>query len=328
MAIEYCNTTSDLVRVYRAIQEYKGLETLTGWENTSGAVYKIDQSGYVAMVFDDGVEMTASSPATTTPAAGEFSYIESSDILYVRISDDSDPASSTMHNGPDWSVLTSAARNDAQEMLEGLLKSVYAVPFQKILTPGTSYNSRDYDYWINRATALLTCYIIISQVNPDDPTAIKMLKQVDNPEPLEVEDKPGIIQRILNGEIVLRTQKSAREIGGFNAYEGASNNAAGYLKLSGRYTGSQKEVWTLTIDTSGTPGTATWKLSRDNGGTFDFTLQETRNSNSDNRRVDLTSNIEAEFVGTFSLNDTWDIELFPHTDRQEVQQFTAIRMAR
>lgn len=327
MAIAYCNITSDLIRVYRDIRDYKALRTFTGFVNVTGNYFELPQTGYVAQVFEDDYLMGKGSTAGTL-LVKEFFYDSSIDLLYIRTSGDDNPTGYTIEGGPDWQALKTAARNDAQEMLEGLLKSVYAVPFQKILSPGSSYNSRDYDYWINRATALLTCYIIISQVNPDDPTAMKLLKQVDNPEPLETEEKPGIVQRILNGEIVLRTQKSAREIGGFNAYEGSSNNAAGYLKLSGRYTGSQKEVWTLTIDTAGAPGTATWKLSRDNGGTFDYTLQETRKSNSDNRRVDLVSNIEAEFVGTFSENDTWDIELFPHTDRAEVQQFTAIRMAR
>lgn len=329
MAIEYCNTTYDLQDVLHDVVDYNRKTTVlsTDWELVSGAVYKLEKTGYVNMVFDDGVELTAESSETTTPAAGKFSYITSSDILYVRLSDDTDPDSSTMEIGIDWDTFKGRARNDAQEMLEGFLRQVYAVPFQKIVSPGESYNSRDYDYWVRRATAILTCYIIVSKVNPGDPNADRLYRMVDNPN-VDVGEPPGIVQRILDGDIALRTQLTARETGGFNVYEGSSNASTAYVKINGYYSGSQKQVWKVVIDTAGAPGTATYKLSLDGGSNYDFTLQETRQPNSDDRRVNLNGGIYTEFVGTFVLADEWTIELFPSSDQATVPVVGTIQLVR
>lgn len=331
-AITYCNTTTDLHDAYSDIERYKRYETVdsTKWESTAGAVYKLDQSGYVEMVFDDGVEMEAEANETTTPAAGKFSYVSSSDTLYVRLSDDSNPANSTMEIGLNWDSLKSRMRNNAQELLEGMLKSVFAVPFQKITAPGQSYESRDYDYYIRRATALLTCSLIVRQINPDDPVAEKIYKEVDNPTP-EVGERPGIVQRIKSGDIVLRTQRSARERGGYNVYEDANTGTTAYLEITGRYQGSFHQTWRIEIDdvSAGTsPGQATFRISYDQGGTWDKTGQATRTANSDDRRVYLGSGIYAEFIGTFAVGDRWDIDLFPYYDDAEVASVGLIRLER
>ena len=142
MAIAYCNITSDLIRVYRNIRDYKALRTFTGFTLLSGNKYELPQTGYVAQVFEDDYLMGVGGSASTLLTT-EFFYDSSIDVLYVRTSGDDNPTGYTIEGGPDWQALKTAARNDAQEMLEGLLKSVYPVPFQKILSPGTSYNSRD-----------------------------------------------------------------------------------------------------------------------------------------------------------------------------------------
>ena len=54
----------------------------------------------------------------------------------------------------------------------------------------------------------------------------------------------------------------------------SGNNGAGYIRLYGTYTGSQKMLWLLEIDATGAPGTATWKLAYD-GTNFDKETQET-----------------------------------------------------
>lgn len=328
MPIAYCNLTSDLISVCKNIEDYKPIKTLisTNWELVSGAVYRYENSGYVELLQDDGIPLTAETTETTTPSAGKFSYYSDTDILYVRIGNDGNPASSVMQSTVDWDAYKQKCRNDAQEMLEGFLKKVYAVPFQKIVAPNASYNSRDYDYWIRRATALLTCYILIGSANPEDRNAQLLYNQVDYVNP-EVGENMGIVQRILNGEIELRTQLSNREKGGFNVYEGSVTSDA-YLKLTGRYYGAEKRVWRIQIDGAGTPGTATYKLSLDGGSNWDQTTQKTRDTNTDNRRVLIWDGVYAEFVGTFEVGEYWDIELFPYSDVPEVYSVGAISVSR
>ncbi len=324
MAIEYCNVNSDLVSVYRPIEEYKNLKTLTGWELVSGNVYKKDQAGFVEMVYEDGVPLTQGN--STTPAAGEFYYKASTDTLYLQCTDSADPATHTIESGLDWDAFKQRCRNDAQEMLEAWLRSVYATPFQKVIAPGQSYNARDYDYIIRRATALLTCYLIVSHTNSEDPAAEKLYKQVFH-EPQFEGDQPGIVQQLLSGKMTLRTQRSAREPGSFNVYEGANNSSTAYVEVTGTYSGANKEVWRLQIDNGGAPGTATYKLSYDQGATWDLEGQPTRPS-SDGRRVRIGNDIWVEFVGTFTVGDYWDIELFPSTDALVIQPVGAFKLER
>jgi hypothetical protein len=69
-------------------------------------------------------------------------------------------------------------------------------------------------------------------------------------------------------------------------------------------------------------------LSKDQGSTWDTTLQKTRKSDSDQRRFTLGSGIDAEFVGTFVSGDYWDIELFPISDIPDRSQFSSVTMVR
>lgn len=323
--IEYCNLTTDLIDAYQDIESYKNLSTLTGFELSSGSIYKLDQSGLAEMVFEDGEELTAASNASVS--AGQFYYDAAADLLYLQCSDSANPSTHTIESGADWNVWKQRARNDAQEMLEGWLRQRYAVPFQKVQAPTQSYNDRDYDFWIRRATALLTCAQIVQRSNPDDPAFDVLYKQVYYPEP-EIGDNPGIVQQILNGDIALRTQRVAREAGGWNIYEGDSNGANGGMIVTGTYTGSNREIWKITIDLGGAPGTATYKISYDNGTTDDKTGQATITSGADDRRVNIGGGLYAEFIGTLTLNDTWTIELWPSDEAVSASGFKSVRLER
>ena len=327
MAVEYCNLTSDLKDAFSLIDQYQGLETLTGFELTGVSnVYKLDQSGYVETVFENGVALTAGS--STSPAAGEFYYDSATNALYLHCTGSVGPSTKTIEGGYDWNTLKQRCRNDAQEWLESYLGGVFATPFQKIAAPNVSYNARSYDSAIRRATALLTCAIIAEKMKgPDDPNAPKLWKKVDNPNP-DVDEMPGIVQRILAGDITLKTQTNAREAGGWNVYETLDASSTAILEVTGRYTGSQRQLWRVQIDLAGAPGTATYQLSKDGGSTYDETGQETRKANSDDQRVYLGSGLYVRFTGTSILNDYWDIDLLPSTDAVTVKTVGSLRLRR
>ena len=324
----YCNINSDLQSVFGKIESYNTKKTLTGFVVSAGSVYKKTDSGYIEMVLQDGAQLTAVS--NTSPSAGEFYYHEDTNTLYLHTTGSVVPNTVTIQGAVDWDAFKTKCRNDAQELLEGLLAKVFAVPFQKIPDPAVSYNSRNYDYWVRRATALLTCFIIVDRMANDTNTAQNLYMQVDNPKDNDFDNELplGIVQRIVNGDITLKTQRTARETGGWNVYETLNSNSTGVIELTGHYVGSYEEIWRIHMDTAGVPGTATFKLSTDGGTTFDKTLQVTRTANSDNQRVLIADGVYVRFSGTFVLNDYFDIRLFPDSDRVSVASITNQRLTR
>lgn len=315
MAIEYCNLTTDLQDAFSQIEQYRGLREIRDWvEDAEQGAYRSNDAGYTEMVLVDGLEADETTYPPADSGTNQWVYQSALNSLVVRLAGDEHPENYSIEAGPEWLEMKTRARNDAQEMLEGFLSALgFAVPFQKIFGPGQSYNSRNYDFAIRRACALLTCANIVRAVDPGDRNYDLLYKQVDNPNPAPGE-LPGIVQRIEAGDIKLRTQITEREAGGFNVYESPSLSATAYFEIRGRYTGGVKQYWKLEIDTSGEPGTATWKISYDNGSTFESELQPTLDSSTNSRRVDIGYGITAEFYGTFADGDYVTIEVFPAGD--------------
>lgn len=325
MAITYCNTTTDLTNVYYDIERYKGYFEIDSsrWALHSGSIYKLVQSGYVEALYEDGSAMSGVSTLGALTSAGQWYYDQSADILYFWASDSASPATHTIEKGVTWSTYKETCRNDAQEIIEGFLNKIFVTPFRPIISPKESYNSRMYDYWIIRATAVITCHLIIKRLNPKDPIATELWKIVWNPDPVDGEHK-GIIQMILDHDVELKIQRSTREPGSYNVYDNPDNT--GYFDVSGTYTGSEYQIWRVEIDTAGGPGVATYKFSDDGGTTYSRTLQPTYAE--DNRRVHIGSGIYIRFVGTFQSGDYVDIELFPITDQASRTRISYVEVDR
>jgi len=153
VAVEYCNITTDLLDVYIDLNNFRRFRTLKGADFvlSSGSVYKLQRCGFMELVYEDGDQMTASDPATTTPAAGEFSYDAATDVLYIRMTDSAAPSTHVVESGYDWGAFLTRMRNRAQEEFENLLSPLFVIPFQKIHEPFSSYNSRSYDEHIVQA---------------------------------------------------------------------------------------------------------------------------------------------------------------------------------
>ena len=242
MAIEYCNLTSDLTNAYFDIEKYKGYTVISGFELHSGSVYKLEQSGHVEALFEDGTALTEVATLVALNGVSKWFYDETTDVLYVQCSDSAAPSTHTMEKGVTWNSFKATARNDAQEMLEAWLRNNFVTPFRPVTAPRSSYNSRVYDHYVNRCTSLLACYLIIRRLNPLDPVAASLFKEVWNPNS-EPGDIPGIVNEILSGDITLKIQRSLREPGSFNVYEKSGNTSTAYFEVTGVYTGSNMERW-------------------------------------------------------------------------------------
>lgn len=333
MAITYCNTTTDLLNVYSDIVKYQGHYELDSndWVNHSGIVYKMYNTGHVDDLFEDGQSLTEADSIANVDESGEWYYDDDTDVLYVQCSDDTDPSLHTMETGRTWGGtggFLETVRNNAQEILEGYLRPLgYIVPLRPIVAPKESYNSRDYDYWVIRSTAIITCALIVENLNPGDQMASKLWKMFDNPDP-DVDESPGMLQRLKDGDYALKIQRATTEPGHFNIYENSNNTATAYFDVTGRYNGSHEVIWRLQIDGAGAPGTATYKLSKDGGTTFDITTQDTWEADGDIKRIHIGQGIYVRFVGTFEVGDYIDIHAYPDTDVPQGSKFSYIKMER
>jgi hypothetical protein len=259
--------------------------------------------------------------------AGEWAYDHLTDTLYVWCTGNVNPNTLTMEIGERWDDFKRSCRNIAQGKVEGFLASVLPIPFPKIAPPKEDYNSALYDPHITDIVAKMTCYEIISRLNPNDPVGMKLYKDVYNAEP-EIGESKGLVNLVKDGELILKPMRSTREPGSFNVNESEANAVDVFFEVSGRYTGSLYQIWRLEIDLGGVPGTATYKLSFDGGSNWEQTGKETWSSDGDVKRVSIGSGIYVRFYGTFTIGEYIDLELFPDTDVPDVSKVGSIRMTR
>lgn len=323
MGIEYCNIGTDLADAYADIHTYNKRRDLAGeWELHSGAVWKLQGPGYVEQVFQDGAKLTGN--AGIPDAAGEFFYDEGADTLYVRCTDDKHPDQHAVQGGVDWKVFLTRCRNDAQEIAESYLRNHYFTPFSKVIKAGASYNSRAYDFWLVRLTALITCWLVVKRLNPRSKVAEQIFLEFDNePTNPRFNERLGLVQRIRQGNITLSIQRSAREPGGFNLDYKAEHSSNGFYEVTGQYGGSEEQVWRVEIDGPGAPGTATYRFRRHPAGDWEATQQATKGG--DGQRVHLGYGMSIRFIGTFVAGDYVDVHVFPSGDRVQAQGGGAVR---
>ena len=323
----YCNTTTDLQRVCANIENYQSQEIIENWTITSGqsSTYEKAGTGHVSQVFEDGTQLTVKTSIAEVEAAASTWYYDSDIVkLYIHTSDSTAPSNFEITAGEDWDALKDAKLNEAMEFIDGYLSAKYITPLQ--VRTRKTHTSNDYDYIIVRLCALVTCWLIISRVDPNDDIGREMFKEAYNPNP-DIGEKKGIINQLLDGDFVLTDQISAREVGSYNLYSCSNNTVTTQPFLFGTYTGSQYEVWKIEIDTDGAPGTGTYKVSYDNGTEWDLTKQDMKSDNQ--LRMSIASGIYIYFPDvTYTSGDCWTVELFPVTDSAQNLSVYSVQVGR
>ena len=82
----YCDTTTDLRRVFDGIDNFASRNVMNEFTLVSGQTntYEKRNTGYVGAVWQDGTELTAkTSIATVEGTAGTWWYDSTNDILYI-----------------------------------------------------------------------------------------------------------------------------------------------------------------------------------------------------------------------------------------------------
>ena len=321
MANTYCNLNTDLHDVFPAIGQYQRKDIVEDWEATSGqaSTYQHEGTGYVNQVFDDGVQLTVkTSIADVNSNAGSFYYVEDTDILYVHPTGSGDPSGSLMEVGVDWDTFKTRMRAKAMQTMDSYLALRYIVP----IVPRSlkTHDTAEHEYIIVRSCALLTCASIIKRVDPENTIGNVLYKEAINFN-LEAGEEKGLINQLLDGDAVLQNQRTPQEVGWVGEIIPKSTNTVNETPiLSGVYSGLQREIWRIQIDTGGAIGTATYKVSFDgSGATWDLTLQETFDSSDDQYRFHIAQGVYVEWPAkTWVQDEYWDIHLYPKDDKVDV----------
>ena len=327
----YCNITTDLKDVCSDIGNFVSNNILEGWQLAASQTntYFIAFIGYIEKVYDDGRVLTVkTSIADTESNAGSYYHDSTNGILYVHGFDSDDLTSNsapTIEEGVAFATIATRAVNEASEEIDSYLNNKYPTP---LLSRWNQHHvDSNYPTPIRKACAMLACRNIILRDDPNSEVGKAIERQALNFDP-EPGDEKGIIPKIIDGTIQLQDQEtSKREIGHYNIFPDSGNAGTGYIRLSGTYVGSEKQDWLLEIDAEGVPGTVTWKLAYD-GTNFDKELQETLDTNDDNRRIHLAYGVYCEFQGTFAAEDKWTIEVFPVSDEATPMISRSIEMVR
>jgi len=316
----YCNITTDLSDQIPDIGRYMERRILRPFFAVAGNAntYGCRSQGQTNMVFDDGEALTLkTSIATVQATAGTWWYDVTVDTVYVHAkgSDTLTTATITIEAGEDWDGLLTRFNNRAYNRVNNYLNSVLPTPVPPRLI--RHENTDDYDSVLIEANALLTCYYIIRRRATDDALAEKLAKMVWNSNLATGEEK-GLLNQLRDGDIVLTDQITARETGSFNYWPDGSNTTDTPLWIYGLYTGETYQRWRLEFDNTAATGTATFKLSRDGGTTWDLEAQDTFDSTDDDRRMPLLSGLSAIFDpdtgNDYTDGDFWTIEVFPQDD--------------
>jgi hypothetical protein len=328
----YCNTTTDLMDVFPQVGNYQAKRLIERFVSVSGSAntYMAEGVGYVEQAFDDGVQLVVkTSIATVQAAAGSWWYDTDKDLLYIHAfgSDDLTAASiPDIEAGVDWDAFKTRMLNDAEEEMNTYFARLFSIPLNPRLIK--LHSSNDYESPVRLSCAYLTCRNIVRRLSPGDPIARELEKVALNGN-TESGEEYGLIDKVLRGDIYLQDQIAPGDVGSIsNIEEGSSNSGTGYVRFLSDYTGSEHQRWRLKMDTAGTPGTATWKLSYDTGTNYNVSLQETFNVSNDQRRINIGSGIEVVFWGTFTTNDQWDFDVYPSTDKVDRPKITSTVMVR
>jgi len=295
----YCNCTSDLQYIFNGIEKFSGIETIETFTATSGQDKTFDKrgTGYVGIVYEDGVPLTVkTSIATVQAAASSYWYDSTNDILYIHASGSDDPDNYTITvAAEDWATLKTFMSERAFQQLEGMLDRKYPRPLP---FAAEQYNSKNYDADIVEAAARLTCINIIRHRDPDSPL-IKVLQDLV----WNAVDEMGVIWEYSKGLRAFSFECTADQFNGNIKLITRDAASTGLIFLAGTGDRSNLEKINILIVTGGAVGTATWKYSRDLKATYSGTI------NTSLQYIYLVNNLYMKFSGTFVTDDEWEVNI-------------------
>jgi hypothetical protein len=217
----FCNNTTDLQAVVGDIDKYDRKRVLApNWTTTDTTnLYQLNNSGHVAQLYKDGVEMTAVSDSPN--ANNEYNYSSSTDSFQFFLSSSSVSAlnSSVIEAGQDWDGLkTTVCKEQADRMRSYLNRPIY----KRNNSTYQGASDREYDFIIIRINAILACADLIRSQNPEKAEEIESLAV--SPQGF------GLLDKLKRKEYVLWNETSFRSESGVISEVSVNGSTTGYIE--------------------------------------------------------------------------------------------------
>ena len=295
----YCNTTDDLQAVFKDIEKFQSNDTLVTWTLNSGSTYQKNNTGHVGAVWENGTAYGTekTSIATVEAAQGSWWWDPTNDILYVHSSDSADPDTHTITaNGVGiWSAIKQRAVDEASEEFESMLNNKYPLPLP---FARRSYRGLKYDSKITEAVAYLADSRLVKARDIDNSIWKSLYAEVWDPE-----NEKGIAWNYYKGIWSFSFEATQDEFDGNLKRTVIGTDSTGRIHLAGKGSRGNRRKVSLVITTSGTPGTAVYKISSDNETTWTENLEVLAYHNYQH----LIDDIYLKFEGSFIATDAWEL---------------------
>lgn len=241
----FCNNTTDLQGVVSDIEKYDRKRVLAPNFTTTDTsnLYQLNNTGHIAQLYRDGVEMTA---VTDSPNAdNEYNYSSSTDSFQFFLASSSVSAlnSAVFEAGQDWDALkTTVCKEQADLMRSYLDRPIY----KRANTTYQGASERSYDFIIVRINAILACADLVRSHDPEKSAEIEAM--ATNP------DGTGLLDKLKRREYVMSNETSFASEKGVIQEISLNGSTTGYIEdilLHGPPSVDYDEV-RLVISTGGT----------------------------------------------------------------------------
>ena len=314
----YCDTTTDLTFIEPYLGEYDHKRVLpSNFTSTDTSnLYQLNNTGYISLLYKDGVEMTA---VTDSPNAdNEYNYSSSTDSFQYFLASSSISAlnSSIFEASRDWSDLKSEAVKRASDFI----RSYLPFPIYKNKGIGTSDAvGNDYPEIIVRSTAVMA---VESLIRPSDVEKADLIKTQ-----AMTEQNTGWLDMLRTGQISLYSSESEQKYKGIlSPVSINANTTGGVLDVKGRASTEWDAIkiiiangGTITAGSSNTSVTYSTYTRNEKGLKLN---QDTNAEVIDCGWQSVGHNMWIRFAsGLYTTNDEWQLEVSGVLD----QAFTPIK---
>ena len=217
----FCNNSTDLQSVVSDIDKYDRKRVLAPNFTTTDTsnLYQLNNTGHIAQLYKDGVEMTA---VTDSPNAdNEYNYSSSTDSFQFFLASSSVSAlnSAVFEAGQDWdSLKTTVCKEQADLMRSYLDRPIY----KRANTTYQGASERNYDFIIVRINAILACADLVRSHDPEKANDIEAM--ATNP------DGTGLLDKLKRREYVMSNETSFASEKGVIQEISLNGSTTGYIE--------------------------------------------------------------------------------------------------
>ena len=307
----YC-THQELKRVFPQLDSFDGKTTVYGFTESSTNLYRANDVGLVNTVFVDGRELGAAESALLSlNAQDEWFFDSTSNSLFLYTT--TDPNSSLIEVGEDFTTVVTQFRTDASRYLDSMLDPNM---------PKEAWKDRNgnYDYILIRTTALIAANFMIKSHDPNSELANALM-----------EEAMMNINNINQGKAALSWQTTRDSSQGVVRDVTYTSTGIRPIDTRGEWRGSYDLIKVI-ITKAGVLGVGMYSVYiKDDDKLKNNLVVENEVINGDYQP--LAGGMQIRFGGpadnsTARSNDEWEIEVFGAYEETDASNGRAVKMTR